>query len=69
MAPLPPTLDKILEYDEDTLSHPSLNDDAIFVKLKDFLKRFTVEADEAIRNETTGDIPEYEYQVSLHKSL
>ena len=59
--PLPPVIDKILEFDRQSLDDPLLNDDKIFIKLRECLRKFTVNADEAIKNMTTHLIPEYKF--------
>jgi len=46
-----------------------MENDQIFIKLKDRLKKFTIEADEAIQKDMTNVIPGFNYQVILHNSL
>lgn len=68
-APLPEMIDKILEYDEAALEDERLDHDQIFVKLKGNLKKFTIEADKAIKEGTMHEIPDYDFQIILHHSL
>lgn len=46
-----------------------MEDNKIFQKLRDRLKKFTIEADEAVQKGMTKLIPEYDYQVTLHNNL
>lgn len=54
MAPMPPLIDKVLDYDKASLDDARLNNDKIFVKLWENLRRFTVEADEHMKMGTTN---------------
>lgn len=54
-------IESVLEHDEATISNPDMNDDKIFIKLKDWLKKFTIEADEAIQKCMTSVIPAFKY--------
>lgn len=48
LAPMPPIVEKVLEFDKASLDDPNLNDDKIFIKLWECLWKFTIAADEAI---------------------
>lgn len=69
LAPTAPMIDRVLSYDAATLNDPYLNDDAIFGKLRERLKKFTCAADEAIQTDTTSTFPEFKFQVLLHDAL
>ena len=62
-------IDKILEFDRQSLDDPLLNEDKIFIKLRECLRKFTVHADESIKSMTTHLIPDYKFQIKLHDSL
>ena len=61
--------DKMLQLDDVSLRHKNIDSDATFLKLKLFLKKFTIRADDLIRNAKTYLIPEFSYQVRLHDCL
>lgn len=61
--------DKMLELDEVSLRNPKLEHDPTFNKLKVFLRKFTIRADECIQKARTNMIPEFSYQVRLHDCL
>ena len=64
-----PMIEWILEYDEATINNPDLSEHRIFQKLKDRLKKFTVEAEEAVQSRMTASDPAIDFQVTLHNSL
>ena len=61
--------DKMLQLDDVSLRSKNIEHDQTFIKLKQFLKKFTIRADDLIRNSKTYLIPEFSYQVRLHDCL
>lgn len=61
--------DKLLELDEVALRNPQIDNDPTFRKLKTFLKKFTVRADECIQSGNTHFLPEFSFQMRLHDCL
>lgn len=58
--------DKMIKLDEISLRHKNIDNDFTFNKLKMFLKKFTIKADELVQANKKHLIPEFSYQVGLH---
>ena len=58
--------DKLLELDETALRNPQIDKDVTFNKLKMFLRKFTIQADELIQSASTYKMIEFHYQIRLH---
>ena len=61
--------DKMIRLDEISLNHKNINNDPTFNKLKLFLNKFTIRADDLIQSNKTYLMPEFSYQVRLHDCL
>lgn len=61
--------DKLLELDDVSLRNPQIDQDPTFLKLRLFLRKFTIRADEVIQNNKQHLLPEFSYQIRLHDCL